>query len=151
MRREKHGRSKHQPFPPSFSLAGAVSQTFSAGDGLTAGIALDSVAGLTLGADAAVAAGPRGAIRAVGARYNSKAGPTVTVKAQPAPWAKAAATLHPRTRTAVASAALSPAWLATGPGSTATLTLDVAAPYGEARGGGKKAAPKMVAGMKWGF
>lgn len=152
----KRARERKQktnpPSPPLHPpLPGAVSQTFTTADGLKAGITLDSVAGLTLGADAKVEG--KGVVRAVGGQYNSRAGPLLRVRARPAPWAEAVASLHPRTRTAGVTAMLAPAWLATGPGKTATMTVDVSAPYGDPRAaaGGKRGALKGAVGMKWGF
>ena len=145
-------RNRPPPLPPPPSPpSGAVSQTFTTADGLKAGITLDSVAGLTLGADAKVEG--KGVVRAVGGQYNSRAGPLLRVRARPAPWAEAVASLHPRTRTAGVTAMLAPAWLATGPGKTATMTVDVSAPYGDPRAatGGKRGALKGAVGMKWGF
>lgn len=139
--------------PPLFSLhsPGAISHTFVANDGLKAGIAVDSAAGLTL--RAAQSLKSTGSLTSVEGVYNAQAGPALTVKAKPSPWASAAATLLPRARTAVATASLSPDWLAAGPGKTATLRLDVSAPYGAPRAaaGGKQGKPKAVAGIKWTF
>lgn len=90
-------------------------------------------------------------LHSVSAQYNSNAGPLLTAKARPAPWASLVATALPRRRLATASAAVSPAWLG-GEGRRATLTLDVAAPYGDPRGGEGKRAPGLAAaGIKWSF
>ena len=138
----------HLPHPHP----GGISHTFVAGDGLKAGIAADSVAGLTLRAAQSLK-GSSTTLTSIEGVYNANAGPAVTLKAKPTPWAAATATLLPRSRSVVASASLSPDWLAAGPGKNATLTLDVATPYGAPRAaaGGKQGKPKAVAGIKWGF
>ena len=89
-------------------------------------------------------------LHSVAAQYNSRGGPLLTAKARPAPWASVVATALPRRRLATASAAVSPAWLG-GEGRRATLTLDVAAPYGDPRGGGKRVPGLAAAGIKWSF
>ena len=139
---------------PLPSSSGAVSQTHYTPDGVKAGAVLDSVAGLTLHARKKVRKGRNGVIHSIGAAYNSLAGPLATLKLRPAPGASSVVTLHPRTRVARATAAASPAWLAAGPGKTATLTIDAVAPYGDARtaaGGGKAVKPSAVLGMRWTF
>jgi len=91
-------------------------------------------------------------LHSVAAQYNSNIGPLLTAKARPAPWASVVATALPRIRRATASAAVSPLWLG-GEDRRATLTLDVEAPYGDPRGGGKgKRRPGLAAaGLTWKF
>lgn len=91
-------------------------------------------------------------LHSVAAQYNSDSGPLLTAKVRPAPWAEVVATALPRRRVATASAAVSPSWLG-GEGRRATLTLDVAAPYGDPRGeeGGKRVPGLAAAGVKWSF
>lgn len=145
-----HAHTPHTHSPTHTS--GGISHTFAAGDGLKAGIAADSVAGLTLRAAQSLK-GSSTTLTSIEGVYNAKAGPALTLKAKPSPWAAATATLLPRSRSVVASASLSPDWLAAGPGKNATLTLDVSTPYGAPRAaaGGKQGKKKAVAGIKWGF
>ena len=89
-------------------------------------------------------------LHSLAAQYNSNGGTLLVAKARPAAWASVVATALPRRRVATASAAVSPSWLG-GEGRKATLTLDVTAPYGDPRGGGKRSPGLAAAGVKWSF